>query len=122
MAEPGTQAVTWAARMEHLRDSAQQRVLGAPMPIPAMDQLLADGKATALGHFEGSPVHYMNHWWRLTDTGWVALDEEATAELNRHAERYQAATAAVGAPQRPAAASPETASTPAPSQAGTVEA
>jgi hypothetical protein len=98
MAEPGNTTVTWAERMELLKDSAQQRVLNAPMPIAAMEQLLADGKADALGRFEGSPVRYMDRWWRANELGWVALDEAASAQLDLHAERYRAATAAAGAP------------------------
>ncbi|WP_246097534.1 hypothetical protein [Streptomyces botrytidirepellens] len=101
MAEPGNPTVTWAERMELLKDSAQQRVLNAPMPTAAMAQLLADGKADALGRFEGSPVRYMDRWWREDDPGWVALDEAASAQLDLHAERYRAATAAttpVGTP------------------------
>ena len=95
MAEPGTTAVSWAERMELLKDSAQQRVLNAPMPPAAMEQLLADGKADALGRFEGSPVHYMDRWWRVDESGWVALDEAASAHLDHHAERYRAALAAI---------------------------
>jgi hypothetical protein len=103
MAEPGNATVTWAERMELLKDSAQQRVLKAPMPTAAMEQLLADGKADALGRFEGSPVRYMDRWWRVDEPGWVALDEAASAQLDLHAERYRAATAATA----PAGASPE---------------
>lgn len=101
MAEPGNTTVTWAERMELLKDSAQQRVLSAPMPTAAMEQLLADGKANALGRFEGSPVRYMDRWWRVDEPGWMALDEAASAQLDLHAERYRAATAAtapVGTP------------------------
>ena len=59
MAAPGsTTTVTWAERMELLKDSAQQRVLNAPMPPAAMEQLIAVRKADALGRFEGSPVRY----------------------------------------------------------------
>ncbi|MFD6465397.1 hypothetical protein [Streptomyces goshikiensis] len=94
MAEPSTEPSAWAARMHSLRDSAQQRVLTAPMSVPAMDQLMADGKADAMGPFEGSPIRYMNRWWRQTEQGWVALDEAATSQLDQQAERYQAATAA----------------------------
>lgn len=95
MAETGNTTVTWAERMELLKDSAQQRVLNAPMPPAAMEQLMADEKADALGRFEGSPVHYMDRWWRLNEElGWVALDEAASAQLDVHAERYWAATAA----------------------------
>ncbi|MFE2852698.1 hypothetical protein ACFXJO_16405 [Streptomyces lavendulae] len=79
--------------MHSLRDSAQQRVLTAPMPTPAMDQLLAEGKADAMGPFEGSPIRYMNRWWRQSEQGWVALDESATSQLDQQAERYQAAVA-----------------------------
>ncbi|WP_327309799.1 hypothetical protein OG730_41690 (plasmid) [Streptomyces sp. NBC_01298] len=93
MAEPSTEPSAWASRMQSLRDSAQQRVLTAPMPIPAMDQLLADGKAEAMGPFEGSPIRYMNRWWRQTEQWWVALDETATSQLDQQAERYQAAIA-----------------------------
>lgn len=95
MAEPGNTAVTWAERMELLKDSAQQRVLNAPMPSAAMDQLLTDRKADALGGFEGSPVRYMGRWWRAEASGWVALDEAASAQIDLHAERYRAATAAI---------------------------
>ncbi|WP_225637431.1 hypothetical protein [Streptomyces solaniscabiei] len=95
MAEPGS-TVTWAERMENLRDSAQLRVLAAPMPRAAMDQLLADGKAQALGNFEGSPVHYLGRWWRAGDLVWVALDETASAQLDLQAERYRAATSTSG--------------------------
>jgi hypothetical protein len=98
MAEPGTAtAAIWAERMELLKDSAQQRVLQAPMPPAAMEQLLADGKARALGRFEGSPVHYLNRWWRHSDEGWLALDEAASDQLDQHAERYRAAIAAAEA-------------------------
>ncbi|MEU1076293.1 MULTISPECIES: hypothetical protein [unclassified Streptomyces] len=97
MAEPGSPTVTWAERMELLKDSAQQRVLNAPMPPAAMEQLIADEKADVLGQFEGSPVRYMGRWWRRNEEGWVALDEAASAQLDLHAERYRAATAAVGA-------------------------
>lgn len=97
MAEPGTQEVSWAERMESLKNSAQQRVLNAPMPASAMDRLLADGEATVLGNFENSPVQYMGRWWRQTGSQWAALDETASAELDRHAERYRAAAAAAGA-------------------------
>ncbi|MEW2259771.1 hypothetical protein [Streptomyces sp. NPDC047869] len=103
MAAPGsTTTVTWAERMELLKDSAQQRVLNAPMPPAAMEQLIADRKADALGRFEGSPVRYLDRWWRLHELGWVALDETASAQLDVHAERYRAATAATapeGAPR-----------------------
>lgn len=94
MAEPGNTAVTWAERMELLRGSAQERVLKAPMPTSAMEQLLADGKAAALGGFEGSPVRYMDRWWRASEGEWEALDESASAQLDVHAERYRAAAAA----------------------------
>ena len=104
MAEPGNTTVDWAERMELLKDSAQQRVLNTPMPTAAMEQLLGDGKAYALGRFEGSPVHYMDRWWRLGEPGWVALDEAASAQLDLHAERYRAATAATQA----TGAAPET--------------
>ncbi|WP_256098636.1 hypothetical protein [Streptomyces agglomeratus] len=100
MAEPGN-TVTWADRMELLRDSAQQRVLNAPMPTAAMEQLLADGTAHALGRFEGSPVHYLDRWWRASEPGWVALDEAASAQLALHAERYRAAIAATSAEGAP---------------------
>lgn len=103
MAEPGNTTVTWAERMELLKDTAQQRVLNAPMPTAAMEQLLADGKADTLGRFEGSPVHYMDRWWRVDELGWIALDEAASAQLDLHAERYRAATAAIA----PAGAPPE---------------
>ncbi|MFF7953931.1 hypothetical protein [Streptomyces griseorubiginosus] len=103
MAEPGNTTVTWAERMELLKDSAQQRVLNSPMPTEAMAQLINDGKADALGRFEGSPVRYMDRWWRADEPGWVALDEAASAQLDLHAERYRAATAAVGAPPKAAA-------------------
>ncbi|MFF8431041.1 hypothetical protein ACF07Y_39090 [Streptomyces sp. NPDC016566] len=101
MAEPSTPTVTWAARMELLKDSAQQRLLHALMPTAAMEQLIADGKAEALGQFEGSPVHYMNRWWRPDGLGWVALDEAASAELDLHAERYRAATASTASVRPP---------------------
>ncbi|MFE4309165.1 hypothetical protein ACFRR6_24310 [Streptomyces sp. NPDC056891] len=100
MAEPSTEPSAWASRMHSLRDSAQQRVLTAPMPVPAMDQLLADGKAHAMGPFDGSPIRYMNRWWRQTEQGWVALDESATSQLDQQAERYQAATATGSRGQR----------------------
>ncbi|MFB6984530.1 hypothetical protein [Streptomyces sp. NPDC056304] len=67
------------------------------MPTPAMEQLLADGKADALGRFEGSPVRYMDRWWRANEGEWEALDESASAQLDLHAERYRAATAATAA-------------------------
>jgi len=92
MAEPGTQTAAWAERLELLKDTAHQRVLTAPMPTPAMDQLLTDGKATVLGTFGGSPVRYLDRWWRLSGAGWVALDEAGSAQLDLHAERYRAAT------------------------------
>ncbi|MFE7649901.1 hypothetical protein [Streptomyces phaeoluteigriseus] len=98
MAESGNPTVTWAERMELLKDSAQQRVVSAPMPAAAMEQLLAEGKSDALGEFEGSPVRYMDRWWRAGELGWAALDEAATADIDLHAERYRAATAAIGAP------------------------
>jgi hypothetical protein len=101
MAEPGSPTVTWAERMELLKDSAQQRVLNAPMPPAAMEQLISEEKADVLGRFEGSPVHYMGRWWRRNEEGWVALDEAASAQLDIHAERYRAATAAAGAPPEP---------------------
>lgn len=44
----------------------------------------------------------MDRWWRLNELGWVALEETASAQLDLHAERYRAATAATaseGAPQ-----------------------
>ncbi|WP_331732858.1 hypothetical protein OG613_48795 (plasmid) [Streptomyces sp. NBC_00015] len=97
MAEPGNTTVTWAERMELLKDSAQQRLLNAPMPTAAMEQLLAEKKAVALGRFEDSPVHYLDRWWRADELGWVALDEDASAQLDLHAERYRAATAATAA-------------------------
>ncbi|MFH8257621.1 hypothetical protein [Streptomyces roseolus] len=85
--------------MELLKDSAQQRVLNAPMPPAAMEQLIADEKADVLGLFEGSPVRYMGRWWwRRSEEGWMALDEAASTRLDFHAERYWAATAAAGAP------------------------
>ncbi|MGW3928704.1 hypothetical protein ACWECC_11440 [Streptomyces microflavus] len=102
MAEPGNTAVTWAERMELLKDSAQQRVLNAPMPVAAMEQLLADGKADALGRFEGSPVRYLDRWWRADEPGWVALDEAASTQLDLHAERYRAAAAAIAPEAAPA--------------------
>ncbi|MFJ5951348.1 hypothetical protein [Streptomyces noursei] len=111
MAEPGNTAVTWAERMELLKDSAQQRVLNAPMPPAAMEQLIADERADALGRFEGSPVRYMDRWWRLNEEGWVALDEAASAELDLHAERYRAATAATAPEAVPQKADAELAET-----------
>ncbi|MCX4826889.1 hypothetical protein OG883_45465 [Streptomyces sp. NBC_01142] len=112
MAEPGNTTVTWAERMELLKDSAQQRVLNAPMPIAAMEQLLADGKADALGRFEGSPVRYMDRWWGANELGWVALDESASAQLDLHAERYRAATAATAPAVAPPAVDAELAEVP----------
>ncbi|MER6432078.1 hypothetical protein ABT272_30785 [Streptomyces sp900105245] len=112
MAEPGTPTATWAERMELLKDSAQQRVLHAPMPTAAMEQLIAEGKADALGRFEGSPVRYMDRWWRPDGLGWVALDEAASAELDLHAERYQAASAATASVRPPAEADAEHGQTP----------
>lgn len=112
MAEPGNTTVTWAERMELLKDSAQQRVLNAPMPTAAMEQLLADGKAHALGQFEGSPVHYMDRWWRANELGWLALDEAASAQLDLHAERYRAATAATAPADAPPEAGTELAEIP----------
>ncbi|MFI5864595.1 hypothetical protein [Streptomyces sp. NPDC051546] len=113
MAQPSTTTtVTWAERMELLRDSAQERVLTAPMPSAAMEQLLADGKADALGRFEGSPVRYMDRWWRLNEVGWVALDENASAQLDLHAERYRAATAGTAPEEAPRAPAAEVAETP----------
>ncbi|MFD7861543.1 hypothetical protein [Streptomyces sp. NPDC059783] len=98
MAEPGNPMVTWAERMELLKDSTQQRVLNAPMPPAAMEQLIVDERAHALGLFKGSPVNYMGRWWRLGEEGWVVLDEAASAQLDLHAARYWAASAAAGAP------------------------
>ncbi|MFI1700410.1 hypothetical protein ACH419_31135 [Streptomyces bobili] len=92
MAESGNTTVTWAERMELLKDSAQQRLLNAPMPTAAMEQLLAEGKAEALGRFEGSPVRYMDRWWKAEELAWAALDEAASARIDLHAERYRAAT------------------------------
>ncbi|MGZ2358446.1 hypothetical protein LRE75_17370 [Streptomyces sp. 372A] len=97
MAEPDSSAATWAQRMESLKTSAQQRVLNAPMPPAAMEQLIADEKANELGRFEGSPVRYMGRWWRRDEVGWVALDESASVQLDLHAERYQAATTSADA-------------------------
>ncbi|WP_327391360.1 hypothetical protein OG728_38425 (plasmid) [Streptomyces microflavus] len=111
MAEPGNTPVSWNHRMELLRDSAQQRVLTAPMPTAAMEQLLADGKAHALGQFEDSPVRYMDRWWRTGESGWVALDEGSSAQLDVHAERYSAAIGALGQARPPA--TPELAPPPA---------
>ncbi|MFE9250847.1 hypothetical protein [Streptomyces sp. NPDC007088] len=111
MVEPGNTAVTWAERMELLRDSAQQRVWTAPMPTAAMEQLVADGKATTLGRFEDSPVRYMDRWWRANELGWVALDEASSAQLDLHAERYRAAIAATSAQGTPDA-TPEGDATP----------
>lgn len=118
MAEPANPVVTWADRMELLKDSAQQRVLNTPMPDPAMEQLIADGKALALGRFDASPVHYMNRWWRPSDEGWMALDDDASAKLDLHAERYRAATAAAAGPTDGAPASGPDQATPAPPGAG----
>ncbi|RAJ52899.1 hypothetical protein K388_05999 [Streptomyces sp. KhCrAH-43] len=101
MTEPGNPTVTWAERMELLKDSAQQRVLTAPMPPAAMEQLIADEKAAVLGRFEGSPVRYMDRWWRHNDEGWVALDEAGSTQLDLHAERYRAATAATATEATP---------------------
>jgi hypothetical protein len=98
MADLGSPTVTWAERMELLKDSAQQRVLTAPMPPAAMEQLIADEKAHVLGPFEDSPVRYMGRWWWQNDMAWVALDASASAQLDLHAERYRAATGAAGAP------------------------
>ncbi|MFF1678359.1 hypothetical protein ACFVYG_20260 [Streptomyces sp. NPDC058256] len=92
MAEPGTPTVTWTDRLAQLKDSAQERVLSAPMPTEAMEQLLTDGKAFVLGRFEDSPARYLDHWWRPSEEGWIALDEEASVKLDLHAERYRAAT------------------------------
>lgn len=97
MAEPGTPTASWAERMELLKDSAQQRVLSAPMPTTAMEQLLADKKALALGSFADSPVHYLGRWWRPSEEGWLALDEDASSQLALHAERYRTATTAAQA-------------------------
>ncbi|MGW6145564.1 hypothetical protein [Streptomyces sp. NPDC055140] len=107
MAEPDNTTVTWAERMALLKDSAQQRVLNAPMPTAAMEQLLADGKADALGRFEGSPVRYIDRWWRASEPGWVALDESASAQLDLHAERYRAAVAATAPGAAPSEADTE---------------
>ncbi|MCZ1012291.1 hypothetical protein [Streptomyces lydicus] len=98
MAESGNVAATWAERMELLKDTAQDRVLNAPMPNAAMEQLISDGKALTLGRFDASPVHYLDRWWRPSEEGWMALGEDASAKLDLHAERYRAATAAVGNP------------------------
>jgi hypothetical protein len=64
------------------------------MPAPAMKQLVMEGKAVLMGPFQGSPVRYLERWWRESDGGWEALDESATGQLDQHAERYQAALAA----------------------------
>ncbi|MFE7777706.1 hypothetical protein ACFU5O_28160 [Streptomyces sp. NPDC057445] len=92
MAEPDAQKAPWTERMEHLKDSAQQRVLATPMPASLMKELLQGGKAVELGRFESSPVLYLDRWWRQGDLGWVALDEDASAQLDSLAERYRAAT------------------------------
>ncbi|MEU6070531.1 hypothetical protein ABZ864_40355 [Streptomyces sp. NPDC047082] len=122
MPEPGVQSATWTDRMELLRDSAQQRLLEAPMPADVMDRLLTDGKAAELGLFEGSPVRYMSRWWRKSESGWEALDEEATAELDQHAERYRAATASLGLQEGAPAETPGTAKPLASSRPGAGEA
>ncbi|MET9107628.1 hypothetical protein [Streptomyces zhihengii] len=67
MSELGSTTGTWAERLEFLKGSAEQRVLNAPMPPAAMEQLIADEKADPLGRFKGSPVHYMGRWWRLNE-------------------------------------------------------
>ncbi|WP_327411243.1 hypothetical protein OG458_41645 (plasmid) [Streptomyces sp. NBC_01281] len=113
MSEPGNAEVPWSERMTLLLDSTQQRVLTAPMPDVAMEQLLADGKARKLGPFKDSPVHYMNRWWRPCELVWVALDEDATTELDRHAERYRAAISAT-APDGPRGTPPPTAASSSP--------
>ncbi|MFE7332553.1 hypothetical protein ACFU8W_48500 [Streptomyces sp. NPDC057565] len=96
MTDSGTETVPWTVRMELLKESAQQRVFGTPMPDQVMDRLIAHGKAVPLGPFEGTPVHHLQRWWRHSERGWVALDEQATSQLDLHAERYRAATSATG--------------------------
>jgi hypothetical protein len=77
-----------------------------------MEQLLADGKAHALGRFEDSPVHYMDRWWRVSELGWLALDEASSAQLDLHAKRYRAAIAASSAQGTPGAPPEEDAAPP----------
>lgn len=59
MAEPGNTTVTWAERMELLKDSAQQRLLNAPMPTAAMEQLLAEKR---LSRSDGSRTARCTTW------------------------------------------------------------
>ncbi|MET8676098.1 hypothetical protein ABZW18_00450 [Streptomyces sp. NPDC004647] len=105
MPEPAAYPEIWADRLTTLKDSAHQRVLAAPMPAAAMTQLLETGRATELGPFAQSPVRYLDRWWRETEgEGWVALDAEGSAQVDRHAERYWAATRITTTP----AGAPET--------------
>ncbi|WP_326581737.1 hypothetical protein OIE69_44015 (plasmid) [Actinacidiphila glaucinigra] len=95
MAEDTSPTSQGTGRFESVRDSAQQRILEAPLPGDAMKRLIQEGRASRLGDFPGSPVRFMDRWWRWEDeSGWAALDEAGSSEVDRQAERYRAAVTA----------------------------
>lgn len=78
---------------QRLQEAALQRIVAAPIPDAALQELIATGKARALADFTGAPVRYVDRWWRSDEGQWYALDEAGSSLVDAHAERWSAAHA-----------------------------
>lgn len=78
---------------QRLQMAALQRIVAAPIPDAALQELVAKGKAKPLADFTWAPVRYADRWWRTDDGQWYALDEAGSALVDAQAERWRAAHA-----------------------------
>ncbi len=81
--------------LESFAAARQERIRSSPVSTESMVQHLADGNATLLAEFPGSPARYLDRWWRLTDAGWEPLEETAGAAVDEDARRWALAQQAV---------------------------
>ncbi|MGX5185723.1 hypothetical protein ACWKT5_23595 [Streptomyces avermitilis] len=83
---------------QRLQAAALQRIVAAPIPDVAMQELIEKGKASVLADFTGAPIRYADRWWRTDDGQWYALDEAGSALVDSQADRWRAAHATVVPP------------------------
>jgi hypothetical protein len=83
--------------LEAFAAARAERIRSAPVNAEVMARLVDDGTAVLLGDFPGSPVRYVDRWWRIGEAGWEALDDAACEVLDDDAERWAMATAATAA-------------------------
>lgn len=81
--------------LEHFAAARQERIRSTPVPTETMAQHLAEGHATLLGDFPGSPARYLDRWWRLADAGWEPLEETTGTTVDDDARRWALAQRAV---------------------------